>query len=51
MKKCEGPNGSNGGLLCDDMGLGKTLQSLSLLLANPPPKGQPRKATLIGMRI
>ncbi len=27
------------GFLCDVMGLGKTLESLMLVMANPPPEG------------
>lgn len=37
---------SNGGILADDMGLGKTIQTIALIVANPP-KEDHRKTTLI----
>jgi E3 ubiquitin-protein ligase SHPRH len=33
--------GTCGGFLCDEMGLGKTLQSLMLIVSNPPPPAWP----------
>jgi len=45
MKKMEA--GSNkGGILADDMGLGKTIQSIALILANPPRDG-PRPTLIV----
>lgn len=37
----------SGGILADDMGLGKTIQTLALILANPPPKTAKCKTTLV----
>lgn len=34
------PQLPRGGILADEMGLGKTLQSIALILANPPPAGE-----------
>ncbi|KAG8783789.1 hypothetical protein FRC12_019356 [Ceratobasidium sp. 428] len=36
-----------GGILADDMGLGKTMQTIALIVANPPEEDNPRKSTLI----
>ncbi|KXZ54387.1 hypothetical protein GPECTOR_5g465 [Gonium pectorale] len=35
--------GTCGGFLCDEMGLGKSLQTLMLIVSNPPPAGWPAK--------
>lgn len=36
-----------GGILADDMGLGKTIQTIALIVANPPPPEERIKGTLI----
>ncbi|EUC62614.1 SNF2 family amino-terminal protein [Rhizoctonia solani AG-3 Rhs1AP] len=36
-----------GGILADDMGLGKTMQTIALIVKNPPEKRNPRKSTLV----
>ena len=36
-----------GGILADDMGLGKTIQSMALMLSNPPTPEEEHRATLI----
>lgn len=36
-----------GGMLADAMGLGKTVMMLALMTANPPPRGEKNRATLI----
>ncbi|CAE6483099.1 unnamed protein product [Rhizoctonia solani] len=36
-----------GGILADDMGLGKTMQTIALIVKNPPEKKNPRKNTLV----
>ena len=36
-----------GGILADAMGLGKTVTTIALMIANPPPRGEKHRATLI----
>ncbi|KAJ1866254.1 MutS protein 1 [Coemansia sp. RSA 989] len=47
MVECEKDPKRRGGILGDDMGLGKTIQTLALLMANPPPKNYPTHSTLV----
>ncbi|KAI9025707.1 SNF2 family N-terminal domain-containing protein [Hyaloraphidium curvatum] len=47
MKNQEVGTGHHGGILADDMGLGKTIQTIALMLLNPPKSADKAKTTLI----
>ncbi|KAJ2450465.1 MutS protein 1 [Coemansia sp. RSA 2336] len=47
MVQCEKDSQKRGGILGDDMGLGKTIQTLALMMANPPPESCLSHCTLV----